>query len=276
MDLTPDPVRSAEQYADTWAKALPTGPAWPKERDTTIMQFVLGMSQAWAHIDARAHDLRDTEALPDTADQLLSDWERVVGLPDNCLGDQIPFDKDGIPIRDSWSVPGGGIPFRAGLSRAGQRPWRLPERFDRLMQKIAMTYGNRDDIENDLPATIPLRRQLVISRLIAEGGQSRQYFIDLATALGYPNVQIKEFSPFRAGRSRCGSTYWRTGTPHDRFVWAMFVGAAPVRYFRAGRGRAGRDPRAKISRAFLLECLVRRWAPGHTQVIFQYSNSGEI
>lgn len=274
--MSGDPSRAGADYADAWSKLLPTGPAWPRERDSVLMRVVGGLAQVWGDdIDVRAHALRDREAFPGSAVELIADWERVVGLPDDCCAETAPFDRDGVPLQRSWFVPGGGIAFRAGRSRCGKRPWRQTDRFNELMTKLSLRFGGARGCGIAVPDALADRQQLVVARLTAEGGQSRAYFIALAAALGYPTVQILEFSPVRAGRSRCGSGAWRIGSPLYRFFWRMRVGAAPVTWFRAGRGVCGRDPQARIARAALLECLVRRWKPAHTDVQFLYTISGE-
>jgi uncharacterized protein YmfQ (DUF2313 family) len=96
------------------------------------------------------------------------------------------------------------------------------------------------------------RREAVLAKLAAQGGQSKAYFIELAASLGYPGGWIEEFVPFTA-TSLCtdplNSDPWC-------FVWWLHV---PQR----GPGNEGRD------RA--LECLINRYRPAHTHVMVRYA-----
>lgn len=61
---------------------LPQGPAWPRE-DSFITRLLDGLSQELSRLDAKALGLAD-EADPRSTGELLADWERVAGLPDDC------------------------------------------------------------------------------------------------------------------------------------------------------------------------------------------------
>jgi uncharacterized protein YmfQ (DUF2313 family) len=63
---------------------LPTGAAWNRTPDAQLTHLLQVLAQEFARIDARSVDLRN-EADPRTALESLSDWERVVGLPDQCI-----------------------------------------------------------------------------------------------------------------------------------------------------------------------------------------------
>ena len=120
--------------------------------------------------------------------------------------------------------------------------------------------------------TIAERQQAVVAKLTARGGQSRRYFIDLAATLGYV-ITITEFSPFVYGRSRYGDPFWIYGTPGIRFTWVVEVASPRIVWFRYGEGVYGRDPHQSISRAEDLECLLHRWKPDHTALIFNYTGT---
>jgi uncharacterized protein YmfQ (DUF2313 family) len=65
---------------------------------------------------------------------------------------------------------------------------------------------------------------------------------------------------------------WRIGPPEMRFYWQVHVHEAPLMWFRVGSGRAGKDPHLRIGFAQDLECLLRRWKPAQTDIVFDYSN----
>lgn len=117
-----------------------------------------------------------------------------------------------------------------------------------------------------LPATgtVQERRDALVARLTARGGQSRRFFIDLAAALGF-TVTITEFRPFRAGAAAAGDAL----TNGDWvFTWRVEAPATTVREFRAGSSAAGEPLR--IWGNALLECALGRVKPAHTIVLFGY------
>lgn len=129
---------------------LPWGAAWPRAAQTTLATLLAAFAEEFARLDARANQLMD-EAIPRTTNELLADWERVAGLPDNCAGvlrDSVAGRRQ-VLVSKLISV-GGQSPsyyqavaaemgyvvfieefraFRAGLARAGDRltngPWRF-------------------------------------------------------------------------------------------------------------------------------------------------------
>lgn len=132
------------------------------------------------------------------------------------------------------------------------------------------------------PLTIEDRRKALITRITTQGGQSRAFFKAIAQGLGYV-IEIFEYAPFQAGISRCGDTrpstdpvyakdyFWRIGDPDMRFAWRVKLFNTRLLWFRAGSGQAGVDPMLRIALATDLECVIRRWKPAHTTVVFDYS-----
>lgn len=122
---------TAAQYRAHLQALLPQGAAWPRDADATLTHLVGAMAEEFARLDARTDELLN-EADPRTTNELLTDWERVAGLPEPCL----------------INVP--------------QNPAE--------------------------------RRQALVAKLTTSGGQSRQFFIDLAASIGYV-ITIDEFDP---------------------------------------------------------------------------------
>jgi uncharacterized protein YmfQ (DUF2313 family) len=109
------------------------------------------------------------------------------------------------------------------------------------------------------------RRGAVHARIVSIGGQRAQYYIDIASALGF-TVTVHEFRPFKAGLSQAGDPL-----TNGDWAWAWEVRAAGVtaQFFRAGLSQAG-DPLRLWGREALLECAIARYAPAHTHVLFSY------
>lgn len=116
--------------------------------------------------------------------------------------------------------------------------------------------------------TIQERRDALVERLTSRGGQSIAFFIAIATAIGYGNVTITEFSPFRCGIDQCGLT--ELGDNSIWFKWQVHVPEARVTNFRCGLSQCGIDELTDIDRADDLECILLRDKPGHTLLLFSY------
>jgi len=76
---------TAADYLEQLKTLLPPGQAFPREAGTTLHDLLDGMSIELARVDGRGETL-PIEANPASTNELLSDWERVAGLPDKCSG----------------------------------------------------------------------------------------------------------------------------------------------------------------------------------------------
>jgi uncharacterized protein YmfQ (DUF2313 family) len=238
--------RSGDDYAEAFSALLPRGLAWPREPDTALMALVLGLSEIWGNpVDARAADLLERESDPRKTIELLPDWERNWGLPDPCYAE---------------------------------------------------------------PQSIAERQVALVQRMTLLGAQSREFFIEAARQIGY-EITITEFRPFMVGIDRVGdnrvygdgtgtqrwefdnaiildprgstldsgelSEYpnYGLGPPENRFYWTVHLGQTKLVWFRVTSGQCGVDPHLRIGLATDLECLLNRWKPAHTQIIFDYSGA---
>ena len=78
--------RSGDDYVDALAALLPTGPAWPREYDSTLDGAARRpVAQIWGDVDGRAADLLEIESDPRTTTELLPDWEAAYGLARSLL-----------------------------------------------------------------------------------------------------------------------------------------------------------------------------------------------
>jgi uncharacterized protein YmfQ (DUF2313 family) len=141
------------------------------------------------------------------------------------------------------------------------------------------------------------------------GAQSRDFFTQIAAQIGY-SITITEYRTFVVGLDRCGDNrvygdgsdpmynewgqpiknpngqnvaggelseypYYGLGPETNRFYWTVHVHLAALTWFRVTKGQAGVDPHLRIGLATDLECLLNRWKPAHTQIIFDYSGIGK-
>jgi uncharacterized protein YmfQ (DUF2313 family) len=76
-------MANAPEYAQLLMMLLPTGDIWPREADSTLGQLMAAKAEELARMDAALMRLVE-ESDPRSAFELLTDWERVCGLPDKC------------------------------------------------------------------------------------------------------------------------------------------------------------------------------------------------
>lgn len=195
-------VRTEADYYQMLVALLPPGPAWDVDQAPAVHRLLTGLAPEFARVDARAGDLLN-EMDPVTVREMVQDWERVMALPDLCLGEVQSFEE---------------------------------------------------------------RQKAVRQRHVALGGQSVAYFLGIAWEQGYPNATITEHRAPRFGRSRFGRA--RFGTWGQQFFWTVHLGRRIVGGRRWGLTlwgeRFGANPNNGI------ECLIRRYAPAHTVVLFNY------
>ena len=77
-----EPV-GAEAYLGQLQALLPQGRAWTRRPDAVLTRLLAAEADELADIDLAATQLLD-EVRPDTTVALLPEWERVLGLPDDC------------------------------------------------------------------------------------------------------------------------------------------------------------------------------------------------
>lgn len=236
--------RQGSDYRDSFLSLLPQGQAWPKHApDSTLVRGITGLCDYWGFVDGRAADLLEIESDPRQTVELLPDWERNWGLPDPCYEE---------------------------------------------------------------PQTIGERQLALVMRMTMQGAQSREFFIAVADMIGY-SITITEYRTFVVGIDRVGDNrvygdgsnpmynewgnpilnndgqpveegelsewpYYGLGPETNRFYWQVHVHEASLIWFRVTKGQTGVDPHLKIGLADDLECLLNRWKPAHTEIIFDYTN----
>lgn len=130
---------SAQEYARQLKALLPQGVAWDMGDGSWLSRFMLAVAGEMARVDGRAGDLL-REMDPAATVEMLSDWERVLGLPDACVPAEQTLQARRAAVVAKYTALGGqsrayfiGLaaalgyevtitefrPFRAGHSSAG-------------------------------------------------------------------------------------------------------------------------------------------------------------
>lgn len=74
------------KYKTLIKKLLPQGWAWRFREDTPYNGLIESLPIEFCRVEERAYELIK-EVFPDTTFELLSDWERLLGIPDECTPD---------------------------------------------------------------------------------------------------------------------------------------------------------------------------------------------
>jgi uncharacterized protein YmfQ (DUF2313 family) len=140
--------KTPEQYRDMFLELEPLGPAWTKRVSSRWAKLWLSDGEGFSKLEGEILRLL-TEANPLYADAALVDWERVMGLPDECseLGESLETRRGAVIAK--LQRPGGQSidfflqflepfgdvvtveddiypPFLADVSLINHRLWELP------------------------------------------------------------------------------------------------------------------------------------------------------
>lgn len=109
---------SVADYTSELQDLLPEGYAWTRDRHAVLTRFLVGLARELARVDGRAQALL-LEADPRTTTELLTDWERALGLPDPCTGQPETLQERRAAIVGRLTESGGlSRAFFVGLGRA--------------------------------------------------------------------------------------------------------------------------------------------------------------
>lgn len=148
-------------------------------------------------------------------------------------------------------------------------------------------WGLPDPCWAGMRETIGERQRMLVLKMTMIGGQSRAWFVNMARFIGY-SISISEYRPFMTGWDRVGDnrqilstggrSQWpaQMGHPEMRFAWTVHLERTRLTWFRCSQGQCGIDPHLKIQFALDLECLIRRFRPAHSEVLFDYSRLGGV
>lgn len=127
--------------------------------------------------------------------------------------------------------------------------------------------GLPDKCAGTLEETLQGRRNALIAKLNATGGQSIEYFIAIAAQLGYV-ITIETFRPFQVGISKVGDALTNGGW---LYAWRIHAPEQSIITFKVGLSKVGEALRTWGNDT--LECKIRQLAPAHTVPIFAYDSS---
>ncbi|MFQ5472613.1 MAG: YmfQ family protein [Dehalococcoidia bacterium] len=116
-----------------------------------------------------------------------------------------------------------------------------------------------------LAETLQGRRDEVVQKLTTRGGQSRQFFIDVGTRLGF-TITITEFKVAKIGATKIGEKLYRSAWT---FAWQVNGPLQTIRTAQVGQSQIGEPLRSWGNT--VLECVIGDLKPAHTTVIFAYA-----
>ncbi len=102
-------MRTVDDYLAQLRALLPPGPAWDREFNPGVDQLLQAAAEELAREDLRAVALL-AESEPATVRELVPDWERVMSLPDPCMGDSPSFQDRQLAVRRRLLEVGGQTP----------------------------------------------------------------------------------------------------------------------------------------------------------------------
>lgn len=112
--------------------------------------------------------------------------------------------------------------------------------------------------------TIEQRRVALTSKLTMQGGQSRKYFINLATSMGYAGATIDEYRPMNCNDDCNDALY----SESDRYFWTINLPSTSGIFVMNCNGSCNDSLQAWGDEA--IECRINKYKPAHTTAIFAY------
>lgn len=126
--------RNAASYAHALAALLPVGEVWPRDPASTLMRLVAALADVVARWSERVAKFLLIEAFPPTSVDLLTDWERVLGLPEPCFPLALSIEERRLQVLEKLRRRPGAqsrayftdIARRLGYHDDGPSPYQLP------------------------------------------------------------------------------------------------------------------------------------------------------
>jgi uncharacterized protein YmfQ (DUF2313 family) len=130
---------------------------------------------------------------------------------------------------------------------------------------------------DDYEPTLADRRTRIMQKLTTGGGQNDAFYLLLAQQLGYDSslFSITTFRDFKVGVSKAGQSLANT---HDSdgvetgwpYAFQVSAPAEFVQRFRVGRSTVGQ--KLVLPENTTLECVIRKFAPAHAEVLFSFGD----
>lgn len=76
-------AKSLEDYKNALANLLPSGRAWNGKNHGVLSLLLKGIAEEFLRFGKRSEDFKK-ELNPNFCNEILSDWEKMLGLPDEC------------------------------------------------------------------------------------------------------------------------------------------------------------------------------------------------
>lgn len=132
--LTP---HDAPEWRDAMKGLLPRGAAWQVPEGSAFEGLLHALAEEFARAEARLVQLVE-EADPLTTDEMIADWERVTGLPDNCFAVPTGLADRQIAVNQRMVAIGGqsALYFRELASRIGYTVEIVEYRTARINDRI--------------------------------------------------------------------------------------------------------------------------------------------
>ena len=111
-------------------------------------------------------------------------------------------------------------------------------------------------------------RQLLLFRITVPGGQSKKFFVELAARFGY-EIQIDELRPYTV-QSEVMDAMWSTAAAYTWRVNVLSGAAAENTTASMHTVIGGADEPLAWWGDMLLECLIERYKPAQTEVVYGY------
>lgn len=109
-------------------------------------------------------------------------------------------------------------------------------------------------------------REALVRKVRTVGGQSIKYFVELAETYGY-TIHISEYRPFTV-QSRVTDDFTSEPDIYHRFKVDVYTGAGGKVYYFDAQGQC--DEPLSWWGDKIIECLLRRYAPAHTEMVIGY------
>ena len=160
---------------------------------------------------------------------------------------------------DAWSQEFARVQARAEALGEEADPRTTYE----LLPDYEALFGLPTACMSGIAQSVQQRRQALQAQMISGGGQSIAYYIALALAAGFV-ITITEFRPWTVGMTIDLPLYGSDWA----YAWQVNAPLNTISYFTMS---SAVDEALAMWGNNLLECIINRFKPAHTVVLFAYS-----